>query len=260
MRAPVRTSEVELQLVSANLAAGDQKEAGRLLASLRAHRPGDWRVTWLEGVAALAETRPGLAEERFAAVYDAVPGELAPKLARGVAAGMDGRPDDAIRWYEVVSRTDPWHTTAAFGLARCAVAEGSLSLALDAYDRVPDASVSHTHAQTAKIRCLLDRELGGARDVSTLRAAGKALEALDLDAEQHTELLAELLLRALLLVEEKDLALPPEIDVAGQPFAEHELRLALERTYRQLARFATSAEDRIRLVDWANRVRPRSWT
>ena len=36
--------------------------------------------------------------------------------------------------------------------------------------------------------------------------------------------------------------------------------IGLESTYRSAARFATTREDRIRLVDWANRVRPWTWT
>ena len=48
--------------------------------------------------------------------------------------------------------------------------------------------------------------------------------------------------------------------LGGRPLVESELRLGLERTYRSLAAVAPSAGERIRLVDEANRVRPRTWT
>jgi serine/threonine-protein kinase PknG len=41
----------------------------------------------------------------------------------------------------------------------------------------------------------------------------------------------------------------------GRPLEENGIRLGLERAYRELARLA-SGEDKIRLVDRANEVRP----
>ena len=59
-------------------------------------------------------------------------------------------------WYEIVSRTDPGFTAAAFGLARCRLAAGERAGALTAYDRIPDSSSAYLEAQTARIRCLAD--------------------------------------------------------------------------------------------------------
>jgi serine/threonine-protein kinase PknG len=46
--------------------------------------------------------------------------------------------------------------------------------------------------------------------------------------------------------------------IAGRPAAEPELRDGLEAAYRDLAGYATSRDERVRLVDRANTVR--RWT
>jgi serine/threonine-protein kinase PknG len=252
-RAPVRTTEVELQTARALVAAGEFDAAERQLAAIEAGDPWEWRVNWYRGVAALADGRPRDAQRAFTRVYLAVPGELAPKLAVAVAAELEGALEEAAGWYEIASRTDPWLTTATFGLARCALARGERSRALAAYERIPDSSRSYTAAQTARIRCLI----GGDPDLTALWAADRTLETLEVGAEERARLTAELLLYALRIVEQEDV--PDDSRVAGEPMTEHAIRAALERTYRSLSRFATTPEERIRLVDRANRLRPTTW-
>jgi len=48
--------------------------------------------------------------------------------------------------------------------------------------------------------------------------------------------------------------------VFGCRAREHDLRLGLEQRLRKLATLAPSISERIRLVDRANAVRPRTWT
>ena len=254
-RAPVRTVEVELQSARALIGAAEWDAVDRTLAEIEAGDPWEWRVDWYRGVASLAQTRPAEARAAFTRVYHAVPGELAPKLALGVAAELDGSLEDAAGWYEIVSRTDPWHTTATFGLARCTLAMGDRSRALAAYDRIPESSRSYTAAQTARIRCLI----AGADGVAALRAADDGLQGLEVGAEEHARLEAELLLYALRLVED-GAHVPDGLRVAGHPMTPAAIRAALERSYRSLARFATTPEERVTLVDRANRVRPTTWT
>ena len=45
----------------------------------------------------------------------------------------------------------------------------------------------------------------------------------------------------------------------GHRFLERDLRFAVERSYRELARWASRNSERIQLVDRANQVRPRTW-
>ena len=61
-------------------------------------------------------------------------------------------------------------------------------------------------------------------------------------------------------------ALPPIAQLCrltnllGHRFLERDLRLGVETSYRELARWASSSTERIELVDRANEVRPRTWT
>jgi serine/threonine-protein kinase PknG len=52
---------------------------------------------------------------------------------------------------------------------------------------------------------------------------------------------------------------PVVAELGTLPVKERELRFALEKSYRSLARLAERAEDRIELVERANRSRPRTW-
>jgi len=258
--APKRTVEVELRLTHALVEQGDYPQAEELLAAIAAGDPWEWRVPWYQGVAALAQERPAEARVSFMTVYEALPGELAPKLAVAVAAEYGGDHADAAVWYEIVSRTDPSYTTATFGLARCLLACGDRLGALAAYERIPESSSSHVQAQTAKIKCLLEHDDRHEPKITELQAAAASMQALSLDGEQRAKLTAEVLLTALHLLESERVAENPDVRLAGCPLTEQDVRLGLESTYRSLSRVATSTGERIRLVDWANRVRPRTWT
>lgn len=258
--APERTVEVDLRLVHALIEAGELEQAEELLAAIGARDPREWRVAWHRGTAELAREQPVAARAHFEVVYGAVPGELAPKLALGVCVEGAGQPADAADWYEIVSRTDPGYTTATFGLARCRLACGERTGALAAYDRVPESSSSYVEAQTARIRCLIGRDGPRRPEIAALQLAGAGIEALSLGPTQRASLTADLLLSALTLLEEEALGEAPGVQLAGHPLTERDVRLGLESTYRSLARVAGGAGERIRLVDWANRVRPRTWT
>jgi serine/threonine-protein kinase PknG len=210
-------------------------------------------------LADLAQGRPAAALTSFRKVYDAVPGELAPKLALGVAAESAGRLADAAGWYDVVSRTDTAYTTAAFGLARCRRAARDRAGAHSAYNRVPESSSGYIDAQTARIRCLTDHADGSDASVDDVRTAGSALEALKLETEQRMRLAAELWEISLTLVARAGDSVQ-DVLVLGVRLKDHDLRIGLEQAYRMLARRADSSSERLRLVDAANAVRPRTWT
>jgi serine/threonine-protein kinase PknG len=254
-RAPERTVEVELRLAQALIDARDWDETHALLAAIERRDPWEWRVHWYRGVAALARQLPLAARASFELVYHALPGELAPKLALGVCAELASDPAAAARWYDVVSSTDSSYATATFGLARCRLACGDRNAALAAYERVPESSSAHDQAQMARVRCLLGDEPG----IAELRSAAAGIEALALDGEQRARLRAELLRRAVELLAREPGAEDPAVTLAGHGLVEAQLRLGLERTYRALAAVAATASERIRLVDEANRVRPRTW-
>src|SRR5215470_12350856 len=157
---PVRSPEVQLQLVGVQIAAGDLETARLGLDDYAAAAPaGDWRVAWYRGVAALIARRPAEARSHFEAVYDALPGELPPKLALTAAAEWDGDDGRAGALYKRVWRTDDHYVSAAFGLARVLRRRGDLAGAVGALDGVPHTSSQHVLAQVAAIRARLTARL-----------------------------------------------------------------------------------------------------
>jgi serine/threonine-protein kinase PknG len=256
-----RALEIELRLMVAMLDDGRLHEADALLAETQATHPREWRVDWYRALADLGASRTEQARTALDAVYGAVPGELAPKLALGVACESGGELTDAARWYEVVARTDPAITAASFGLARCLLAAGDRTGALAAYERVPDSSSGYIDAQTARVHVLskVNANGNGQPAVAELLAAGAALESLPVEEVQRERLTAELLDAALRLTLLGASGIDGASRLLGVRLEEHELRLGLERCYRELARHAPTRAERIVLVDDANRIRPRTW-
>jgi len=258
--APDRTIEVVLRLAEELIEVGDWASAGEALAEAEAIDRWDWRTTWYRGVMDLAREQFADSRASFTTVYRALPGELAPKLALGFAGESDGDAAEAAGWYEIVSRTDPAFTAATFGLARCRLAAGERAGALAAYDRVPDSSSAYLEAQTARIRCLTEAGGTGAGTADDLLVAGGILESLPVRGEQRVRLQADVLESALALVERGGAFDDGRASLLGYRFLERDLRFGVERSYRELARWAASSSERIELVDRANQVRPRTWT
>jgi serine/threonine-protein kinase PknG len=258
--APERTVEIELRHVAALIELADWPAVDAALAQIEAADRWEWRARWYRGVADLARDEPAQARTSFASVYQALPGELAPKLALGMACELAGKSAEAAGWYDIVSRTDPGFTAATFGLARCRLGTGERPGALAAYDRVPESSSAYIEAQTARIHCLSAPDGAGPERADELLVAATILESLSVKGEQRARLQAELLEAALALVERGGAFDDGRDSLLGHRFQERDLRFGLERSYRELARWAPSNSERIQLVDHANQVRPRTWT
>jgi len=263
-KAPQHTIEVQLRALRAYIDVGPDAyaQATKLLNAIVGSHGQDWRVGWYDGLLALAAGNPGVARERFDAVYSALPGELAPKLALGLSLELAGRHGEAAGYYDVVSRTDPAYTTAAAGLARCRLETGDRDGAVEAYNRVPGTSAAYRSSQVGAVRALVRAETRGPADVAALATAAELIERLEMEAAQVAALRAELLERALAAIG-KGLRVPQTVlGAASQPDAvvvEREVRFALEGAYREMAR-ATAGPEKVRLVDQANAVRPRTRT
>ncbi|MER5441326.1 tetratricopeptide repeat protein [Streptomyces sp. NPDC002790] len=241
------------------------------LAALEADHPDDWRVVWYRGVAALAIGDHTNAALSFDAIYDAFPGEPAPKLALGVCAEVLGQLDNAAEYYRLVWSTDPSYVSAAFGLARVQLAAGDRVGAVRTLESVPESSIHYTAARVAAVRSRLrGRTAQGANGdplLHDLTAAAGQVEALDgfgLDAVRREQLSTEVLGTALdWVLSGRQGSGPPQDPVRtvvlGSDLDERGLRLGLERSYRTLARLAQRGEERIELVERANRYRPRTW-
>ncbi|MEU4236721.1 tetratricopeptide repeat protein [Actinoplanes sp. NPDC026619] len=262
-KAPAETVEVKLRALRAHIDLGvrdnDFRPAAAARDALLATEGADWRVAWYDGLLSLATGRLAEARQQFDAVYSALPGELAPQLALGLAAELAGDPA-AAGYYDVVSRTDPAYTTAAAGLARCRLTAGDRSGAVEAYNRVPGTSSAYRSSQVGAVRALVRAHPSAAADVTSLAAAAALIERLEIEAAQLAALRAELLEQALRSVTGGK-SLPAAVLGAARSgeVRERDIRFALESAYREMAQ-AVHGPERIRLVDLANASRPRTRT
>ncbi|MFF4687387.1 tetratricopeptide repeat protein [Streptomyces sp. NPDC001307] len=266
--APTQTVETRLRQIRARLESGDHQAALMSLAELEEERPDDWRVVWYRGVAALVTGDFEGAALSFDAIYDAFPGEAAPKLALGLCAEVLGQLDNAAEYYHLVWATDPSYVSAAFGLARVQLAAGNRHEAVRTLESVPESSIHYTAARVAAVRARLRQRTATAGDVpflDDLTAAAGQVEALDaygLDPARREQLSAEVLGSALDWILSGGQGTPPAAGgrvLLGSGLDERGLRFGLERAYRTLARLAPGGEERIELVERANRYRPRTW-
>ncbi|BBH71170.1 putative serine/threonine-protein kinase [Actinoplanes sp. OR16] len=283
-KAPHYTLEVRLRELRAHIDLGARTgrfDEARTFRTLLAESAGeDWRVAWYEGLLALATGDPEQARARFDAVWSALPGELAPRLALGFTAELKDDREAACAHYDVVSRTDPAYTTAAAGLARCRLAAGDRAGAVEAYNRVPGTSSAYAGSQVGAIRALVRAHPSGAVDVDSLTAAAQLIERLKVEGAQLAALRAELLEQALTTLS-RGTGVPRAIlgasstggssaggsraggsrpgETGSGDAGERDVRFALEAAYREMARAAHGPE-KIRLVDQANAARPRTRT
>jgi serine/threonine-protein kinase PknG len=267
------TTEVRLSLARAAIRAGQLDGAASILDEATAATPREWRIDWYRGLAALVGQHPGLAAAAFDRVYSQVPGELAPRLAlatalaevaarAGSAAEREVARIRAAALFDVVCAIDPAVTSAAFGLARCRTDPGGK---LDAYQRVPRSSSAYTASRVRMIGVLVGRatrpDSPATGCAALLRAAAMLADPLlDLGERRRAELRRDIFAAALALVAEG--AVPtdgPRLpNLLGRPMIERELRFALAETYQEMARLTRDRAGRVRLVDRANRARPRT--
>ncbi|MEU5982033.1 tetratricopeptide repeat protein [Streptomyces sp. NPDC047434] len=261
--APAPSLELRLRELRARLEMGDLGSAGRALVTLEEQHPDDWRVVWYRGVTSLVTGDHENAAVSFDAIYDAFPGEPAPKLALGICAEVLGQLDNAAEYYRLVWTTDPSYVSAAFGLARVQLAAGDRAGAVHTLESVPEASIHYTAARVAAVRARLRRRaahdpLDG--DLTAAAAQVSALQGFGLDAVRREQLTTEVLGTALdWVLSGSPGAGPGGALLLGSELDERGLRFGLERSYRVLARLAQRGEERIELVERANRFRPRTW-
>ncbi len=265
--APATSLELRLRELRALLEMGEQASAAQLLENLERVHTDDWRVVWYRGVVALTSGDFETAALSFDAIYDAFPGEPAPKLALGVCAEVLNQLDNAAEYYRLVWTTDPSYVSAAFGLARVQLAAGDRRSAVRTLESVPEASIHYTAARVAAVRARLRDQAVHEPLLDDLTAAAGQVEALrqfGLDAVRREQLSAEVLGTALDWVLSGSRGAAPSQGPSGSALLgstldERGLRFGLERSYRMLARLAQRGDERIELVERANRFRPRTW-
>ena len=244
------TPEVSRAKSMAAVEVGRFGAARQLIASVSGAEPDSWRTMWSKAVVELADPSGdrSVASAAFAQIAQVLPGELAPKVALALTHEVSGRPHDAAGWYDLVSRVDASYPSAAFGLARVRALSGDRAGAIDAYGRVPaDSSLADEASRDRVVASVAtNAATPSGSDVAT---ALSQLDRLTLDIGQAAELRCT--------VYESALALVGTAEHQAVGLDERELRQRLEAAYRELARLRPA--DRIRLVDLANRVRPRTW-
>jgi serine/threonine-protein kinase PknG len=252
------SAETRLALARALLDIGDYDDAGRTLAELAADDPSDWRIAWTHGLRQLAVGDAAAASGAFSAVYDELPGEVAPKLALGFAAEAGGDAASASRYFRIVWTVDRSYVSAAFGLARTCLAAGDRPGAIAALTAVPETSTHHAAAQIAVIRILVSPGATG----DDLRQADGRLGRLALDEARRHQLTVEILRAALGWASSAQAPATARANglILGCEPNERALRFGLERGYRALARLTSDRGRRIELVDMANAIRPKTWS
>jgi serine/threonine-protein kinase PknG len=253
-----QSAETRLALARARIDAGDYDAAAVVLADLAADDPSDWRVAWYNGLRGLAIAGPQAAQGAFSAVYDELPGELAPKLALAFAAEAAGDVAAAAHYFRLVWTVDRSYISAAFGVARTCLATGDRPGAIAALAAMPSTSSHYAAAQIAAVRILVAGDGQGGVSGDDLRQADGQLGKLVVDDMRRQQLTIEILRAAL-----DWCTSGPSAD--GTPILGCEpnaraVRFGLERSYRALARLTPDEARRVELVDMANTIRPRTLT
>ncbi|GAC58196.1 serine/threonine protein kinase PknG [Gordonia hirsuta DSM 44140 = NBRC 16056] len=273
--------EVDLAEARAHLELGNLNIAMRLLGDISDKHGDSWRVYWYLGIAALQDGDAELAYERFQTVLEALPGEVAPKLAVAGTAELigywlstqDELTNDEIaqieHWYDIARQHyhDLWLTdhsiiTAAFGLARMLIADDQHAEAIEPLDEVPTTSRHYGVAQESAILCLVHGRPPSQVRREELFEAAERLESLR-DEDGRLGRLRLIVLGTTLgwidahpeEARDPDDGDPP--DFLGFPFTDPGLRAGTERSLRELARRTRdNRAHRFLLVDLANLVRP----
>ncbi|MFP5317732.1 MAG: tetratricopeptide repeat protein [Acidimicrobiia bacterium] len=243
------TVELRLRRARALIDAGRPPAAVDELERIENDDPWEWRAVWLRGVAALDAGDAPAAAAAFDRCRSEVPGELAPKLAAAMAAERAGELAAAADLYATVSTVDPAYVGAATGLARCRLAQGDVPGALAAYARIPRTHRAHGEAQVAAVRALVGR----GRYVESSQLLGQ----LEVERRLAATLDVELFEAALAAVVSGSARPDPAVKLrGGYSLEEESLRRGLERACRWLAKLTPDPDERRRLVDRANQVRP----
>lgn len=251
------SSEAWLRLAHSFMDIEKYPEAEEAIKKVEEKDPWDWRIYWYRGRLLMIAEKLLESQQQFDQVYFELPGELAVKLGLGIAAEKNNNYPLAIKMYDLVIRTDPAYVSAAFGLARCLLATGKRQEAVTALERVPPTSNLYTPARVEIARTLINQE-HSAPGTQELTAAATAIEALSLEGMDRYKLTKQVLESALNLLNSRQVQISNDLKILGQPLKEFNIRKGLEKAFRDMAHLA-NGDEKIRLVDEANKVRPRTW-
>jgi serine/threonine-protein kinase PknG len=222
------------------------------LDALEAADPFDWRPSWFRGLWQVVQGDGAQAMTLFERCYFEMPGELAPRLAMGVAAEVAGQLEQALPYYDRVGQVDPAYVSAHLGAARCHAKAGRLHDAVAVLGRVPDNHALHALTQLVIGETLL--AYPALVDSSLLQRADAAVSQALAAGGHAYEVAARLL--SLVVSRIRDFSWPGGATFLGVPFAETPLRLGAEEQFRRAAHEAGSESERFYWISQANRLRP----
>jgi hypothetical protein len=119
------------------------------------------------------------------------------------------------------------------------------------------ANSSMRQAVTASMRLILDGETPTSKD-ELLRASEK-FESMVPDDFSSWRIQADLFRAAVQQLQKRQMEADETVTLMGVPLTEVNLRHACEKALRNCAHFAQSFEDRVKLIDEANKVRQPTW-
>ena len=263
LSAPEESAEVFLARARAGIRVGQERWVDDAVRGLLDEDPWDWRGSWTRGLWSLSQAdgeetvtaaRAQEAAGHFAAVRDALPGEIAPRMALALATELAGYGSAAEQDYLRAWRTDAAYVApAAFGLHRVRLQRDDVEGAITALDSVPASSRAHPRARW--LRAELLRRRGSLAD---LRESMHSVRRLTLDPRQRAQFNAMLFEQALEQVTQH--GPKPDWQVGEVTLTRDALQRALEKEYRVLADYTPDPQERAGLIDRANAVRPWSWT
>ena len=223
--------------------------------------PWEWRVTWNRGRIALLNGKSKDAISHFDRVYTDLPGELAPQLALALALEQNKDYSEAIFYYQRVLQTNPDYPTAAFGRARCHMALQSKELgqrdaAVSALNQILPTSSLYVRSQAQAIQTWANDD-HTSPNVQDLVAASHIMDQLSLQGLERYQLMYTLFNNALQIVQKNPQMATNTTKVMNRPLTKSEMQMGLESVLRSMAHLS-EGDEKIRLVDEANRVRPMS--
>ena len=223
--------------------------------------PWEWRVTWNRGRIALLNGKSKDAIAHFDRVYTDLPGELAPQLALALALEQNKDYSEAIFYYQRVLQTNPDYPTAAFGRARCHMALQSKELgqrdaAVSALKQIPPTSSLYVRSQAQAIQTWANDD-HTSPNIQDLVAASQIMDQLSLQGLERYQLMYTLFNNALQIVQKNPQLAASTTKVMNRPLTQSEMQRGLESVLRSMAHLS-EGDEKIRLVDEANRVRPMS--
>jgi serine/threonine-protein kinase PknG len=259
-----KSIEVKLQLVEHWLAQNEGEKALPILQEIAELDPWEWRATWNWGRIYLAQKKSKEAIARFDRVYTDLPGELAPQLALALALEQNQNYSEAIFYYQRVLQTSADYPSAAFGQARCYLAlqtvaqskhstEDCRNEAVKALQQIPATSSLHLRSQTEMVQSLASVQQVPPT-AQTLTAASTLMNQLSLQGMERYHLMYMLYSNALQVVKQSPRNHLKSLGTQHLPLTIEELKTKLEEVLKGMAHLS-SGDEKIRLIDEANRVR-----